>query len=108
VKRWKVIVALVLALATLILVLQNTDPVETQLLFTSVTMPLALLLFVTTLVGFAIGLAVSGRLTRKPSNGAAPRVQPGQGDHSSAGAGQQPWAPPNAPPPPGPASSRRV
>ena len=70
-KRWKLVVALAMAMTTLIVVLQNTEPVETQLLFTSVTMPRALLLAITLLVGFVLGLVLSGRLVRKPDGAKA-------------------------------------
>ena len=68
-KRLKVVVVTVLAMATLLVVLQNTDPIETQLLVTSVTMPLALLLGVAMLVGFLLGLVMSGRFARRPGKG---------------------------------------
>ncbi len=56
--RPRVIAALLLAVFAVILILQNTEPVETRLLFTTVTMPRAVLLILTTLVGFALGLLV--------------------------------------------------
>ncbi|MCA9284505.1 MAG: DUF1049 domain-containing protein [Phycisphaerales bacterium] len=57
--RWKlkagVIVVAVVVL--LIVMLQNREPVETRLLFARMTMPLALLLLLTMVVGFALGAA---------------------------------------------------
>ena len=44
----------IVALLVLVVVLQNTEAVETKLLFMSVTMPRAAFLFVTLLVGFAL------------------------------------------------------
>ena len=78
-KRWKLILTLALALTTLIVVLQNTEPVETRLLFTSVTMPRALLLGITLLVGLVCGLVLSARLERrspKPAGKAPAATKP--------------------------------
>ena len=58
-KQAKLIGALVLALVAAILILQNTEPVETRILFATVVMPQAVLLMITTLVGFAAGILVS-------------------------------------------------
>lgn len=60
----KAILLAVLALAALIVVLQNTENVETRLLFTRITMPRAALLFGTLVIGFALGVLAAGRLTR--------------------------------------------
>ncbi|NNC90103.1 MAG: LapA family protein [Akkermansiaceae bacterium] len=49
----------------LILVLQNTDNVETRLLFTTVTMPRAVLLLITFLLGIIVGLLVAFLRKRK-------------------------------------------
>ena len=54
------ITALIAAvLVILILVLQNTEPVATRLLFMTVTMPRALLLVITSALGFAGGVIVA-------------------------------------------------
>lgn len=55
----KMIAALLLIAAGLIVVLQNTQPVETRLLFMSVTMPRAVLLIITLLIGIAVGILVA-------------------------------------------------
>ena len=69
-KRTKNIAAAIVVLLVLIVVLQNTKAVETKLLFVSVVMPLALLLTLTLLFGFAVGVLLSdkllGRFKRKP------------------------------------------
>jgi len=64
-KRMKNIIVLVISLLILIVVLQNTQSVETRLLFMKVTMPRALLLFVTLLVGFVIGIVATSHFTGK-------------------------------------------
>ena len=58
-KKLRLIVTLVLAVLVVIVVLQNTDAVETRLLFATVTMPRAVLLLTTALIGFAVGILTS-------------------------------------------------
>ena len=53
-------------LLVLIVILQNTEAVETELLFISVSMPRAVLLFGALLIGFALGVLTAGRISRKP------------------------------------------
>jgi uncharacterized integral membrane protein len=48
-------IALVLVIVMAVLVFQNRDPVQTKLLFATLTMPHAILLFLTAAVGFVIG-----------------------------------------------------
>jgi uncharacterized integral membrane protein len=55
----KAIVIIVLTLLVSIVTLQNTQAVETKLLFLTTTMPKALLLIITLLVGFALGLGAN-------------------------------------------------
>lgn len=63
----KLIAALVLVAIGLIIVLQNTQPVETKFLFMAVTMPIAALLTITMLIGIAVGILVAlGLSGRKP------------------------------------------
>lgn len=66
--RTKLISLIVLALVTFILILQNAKQQEVVLLFWPITMPLAALLFVAMLLGFAIGILVSGRMLFKRRN----------------------------------------
>jgi len=63
--KFKMASLAVVALIVLIVVLQNTEAVETKLLFVSVTMPRAILLFGTFLIGFVLGVLVVGRIARK-------------------------------------------
>ena len=63
--RLKLISIALLALLGVIIILQNTEPVETKLLFMSITMPRAFLLMGTTLIGFVLGLLVSFFFKRK-------------------------------------------
>lgn len=67
-KRAKMIGILALALSVLILILQNTESVQTNILFFSFAMPRAVLLFLTALIGFIIGLLSALSLGRKKSD----------------------------------------
>jgi uncharacterized integral membrane protein len=51
-----------IALLSLIVVLQNTQAVETKLLFLTLTLPNAALLFGTLIVGFVIGVVITGHI----------------------------------------------
>ena len=66
-KRAKLILATVITVVAIITILQNTEAVETKLLFMTVTMPRALLLIVTLMVGFILGLLALSHLIRKES-----------------------------------------
>ena len=68
-KRVKIIGILVLALSVGIVVLQNTESVQTKILFFTFTMPRAVLLFLTVLIGFIIGVLSSLLVSRKKSDG---------------------------------------
>lgn len=61
------ILSLVILLA--VVVLQNSQDMETRLVFFDVTMPRALLLLLTLLIGFALGITVSGMIRRKGKKG---------------------------------------
>lgn len=63
--RTKLIIAGILALFVLIVILQNTAAVETKVLFVTLTMPRAVLLIGTTLVGFLLGVVVAFRLAKR-------------------------------------------
>ena len=64
-KRTKLIFATVITLVAIITILQNTEAVETKLLFVTVTMPRALLLIVTLMTGFILGLLALSHLIGK-------------------------------------------
>ncbi len=64
-KRAKLIIILVIVAVAGIVILQNTAAVETKMLWYSVTMPRALLLVVTALVGFAVGVITCMGLSNK-------------------------------------------
>jgi uncharacterized integral membrane protein len=57
--KLKLVALLVLAVLAIVLILQNTQAVATRLLFVTVSMPLAALLALTLLIGFAGGVLVA-------------------------------------------------
>lgn len=64
-KKAKVIAIIVILLLALIVFLQNTQAVETKLLFLTITMPRALLLMLTFIMGFIGGLITASYILRK-------------------------------------------
>ena len=72
----RLIAAAVVALLLIILILQNTEPVETRLLFATVSMPRALLITITALSGFMIGVLAALIFSRK--NGPAQNQDAGK------------------------------
>jgi lipopolysaccharide assembly protein A len=60
--KLKAVVIGVIALIVVIVVLQNTQPVETKLLFITMTLPNAALLFGTLIIGFTIGVLTAGHI----------------------------------------------
>jgi uncharacterized integral membrane protein len=68
-ERFKLISIGVLVVLGIIIILQNTQQVETKILFMAITMPRAILLMVTTLIGFALGVLVSFLFQRKEKRG---------------------------------------
>lgn len=67
--RFKLALGIILLLLTVLIILQNSAPVETKFLLYSLVLPQALLLLLTTLIGFALGVIavlLSGRQRRPP------------------------------------------
>ena len=60
--KLKIVAIAAITLLALVMVLQNTQPVETNLLFLTLTMPNAALLFGTLIIGFAIGVLTAGHI----------------------------------------------
>ena len=58
-RNFKLIAASILAILVAIVVVQNRDPVATHVLFASIVMPLAILLFITAAAGFALGVLLT-------------------------------------------------
>jgi len=64
-KKLKLIGALTAVLLSVIVILQNTQPVQTKFLLVTITMPNAVLLGLTLLIGIAAGILVSLTLSGK-------------------------------------------
>jgi len=64
-KKVKIAVIIVISILALIIFLQNTEAVETKLLFATVTMSRALLLMLTFIMGFVGGLITASSILRK-------------------------------------------
>jgi uncharacterized integral membrane protein len=58
-KQIKVAGSSIIAALILIIILQNTSPVETRILFATFVMPRAALLFITAVLGFCCGVLVT-------------------------------------------------
>jgi lipopolysaccharide assembly protein A len=62
INKLKIAAVAVIALVVVVVIFQNTQAVETKLLFLKVTMPNAALLFGALIVGFAIGVLTVGHM----------------------------------------------
>jgi len=67
-RNFKLITASVLAILVAIVVVQNREPVATHLLFATVVMPHAILLFIASAAGFALGVLLTMSLRSKRKN----------------------------------------
>jgi putative membrane protein len=67
--KLRIIGIAVIVLIVVVVVLQNTQAVETKLLFLTVTMPRAALLFGTLIIGFAIGVLTAGHIVSSVKRG---------------------------------------
>ena len=57
--KTKLIMATGLGILSIVLIVQNTEMVETEFILWSFTMPRAVLLLISTLLGFVVGVLVS-------------------------------------------------
>ncbi len=64
-KRAKIIVMIIILLLVLIVFIQNTEAVETKVLFMTITMPRVLMLMITFVLGFIGGLMTAGLVLMK-------------------------------------------
>ena len=69
INKLKIVAIAAIALVVVVVVLQNTQSVETKLLFLKVTMPNAALLFGTLVIGFAIGVLTAGHIVSSAKRG---------------------------------------
>jgi uncharacterized integral membrane protein len=66
-KKVKITIIAIVTLLALIVFLQNTETVETKFLFTKISMPRVLLLIMTFMTGFVVGLLTASHVLRKSS-----------------------------------------
>jgi uncharacterized integral membrane protein len=64
-RNMKLVTASFLAILVAIIVVQNREPVATHVLFGTVVMPHAILLFITAAAGFALGVILTLSLKTK-------------------------------------------
>ena len=65
-RKAKIVVILIVSLLSLIVFIQNRQAVDTKLLFVTTTMPLALLLILTFIMGSILGLIIASYVLQKP------------------------------------------
>jgi len=65
-KKAKMIIVLVISLIAVIVFFQNTEIIETKFLFAKITMPRFLLLILTFIMGFIVGLITASSFLRRP------------------------------------------
>lgn len=86
--KLKVVAIAAVTLLVLIVVLQNTQAVETHLLFLTLTMPNAALLFGTLIIGFAIGVLTAGHIVSIAKR-AMPSTDPKRTQHVAQDNGKE-------------------
>ena len=64
-RNFKLVIASILAILVAIVVVQNREQVATHILFATVMMPHAILLFITAAAGFALGVILTLSLSTK-------------------------------------------
>ena len=69
INKLKIVGIAAIVVIVVVVVLQNTQVVDTKLLFLTVTMPSAALLFGTLIIGFAIGVLTAGHIVSSAKRG---------------------------------------
>jgi hypothetical protein len=99
-KRFKISLALIAGFLLLVVILQNTDTVETRILSATIELPRAVLLLVTVVFGFVLGFATGWwtkrRGTAKPGAVKPGAVKPGTAKPGTAKPGDVKAADPKA------------
>lgn len=75
-KRLKLWVLAILAILVVVIAFQNTETIETRILFVTVKTPQAVLLLATVLVGLVFGLVFRFRVGRAAKGGSTPKKKP--------------------------------
>lgn len=82
-KHARIITLIVILIVAIIAIAQNTASEETRFLFFTITMPRAVLLLITLLIGFVLGLFAATYISSPRRRGAQP---PTSGESKSRGA----------------------
>jgi len=73
-RKAKLIAVIVVSLLTLVILLQNTEPVQARILLTTVQMSRALLMMLMFVLGFVVGILVPTYFLRKTDHRAKPEL----------------------------------
>ena len=74
-RKAKLIAIVLVSILTIVILLQNTEPVQARVLFATVQMSRALLMMLTFVLGFIVGILVPTYFLRK--TGSKPKPGPG-------------------------------
>ena len=74
-RKIKLVAIVVVSILTIIILVQNTEPVQAWIVIARVQMSLALLMMLTFFLGFVVGILVPTYFLRKP--GGKPKSGPG-------------------------------
>ncbi len=75
-RRVKLIAVVVVSILTIVILVQNTEPVQARILLWAVPMSLFLLMMLTFFLGFVVGILVPTYFLRKPSGKPKPGPDP--------------------------------
>lgn len=71
-RKVKLIALVLIAILTVVILVENTEPVQARILFRPVAMSLALLMVLTFVLGFLIGILAATYFLRGKKTGAKP------------------------------------
>jgi uncharacterized integral membrane protein len=71
-RKVKLVVIIVISILTIVILLQNAEPVQARVLFATVQMSRALLMMLTFVLGFVVGILVPTYFLRKTGGTAKP------------------------------------
>jgi uncharacterized integral membrane protein len=77
-RKVKLIAIVLIAILTIVILVQNTEPVQARILFRPVTMSLALLMVLAFVLGFTIGILVATYLLKRKKSTGKPGSAPGR------------------------------
>jgi len=75
-RKVKLIAIIIVSILAIVILLQNTEPVQARVLFVTVQMSRALLMMLTFVLGFVVGILVPTYFLRKTGDRAKPGAGP--------------------------------